>query len=102
MLQTCYVESYPFNGMTNGFVFVFSSLFFPFLSQTSEKAPIPLPDWEIFITQIAQLMIAEQSPKQLLAIRGKFYELLVHCIPAETIIKVCCCGRVGYILSLIF
>jgi len=46
-----------------------------------------LPDWEIFIVKIAGLMIAEQSPQQLLAIRTKFYELLVHCIPPEMIMK---------------
>jgi len=65
MLQTCHIESYPF----------------------TESTPIPLPDWEVFISKIAQLLLVEQSPKQLLMIRGKFYELLVHCIPPETIIK---------------
>jgi len=65
MLQTCHVESYPFTG----------------------KSTIALPDWEIFIVKVAELMIAEQSPQQLLVIRTKFYELLVHCIPPEMIIK---------------
>jgi replication factor C subunit 3/5 len=68
MLQTCYVEDYPFKA--------------PF-----KQSSIPLPDWEVFIGKVATLMTAEQSPKQLLMIRTKFYELLVHCIPAETIIK---------------
>jgi len=65
MLQTCYVECYPFK----------------------QGQIIPLPDWETFIGQIATLILGEQSPKRLLAVRTKFYELIVHCIPATVIIK---------------
>eukprot|EP01127_Copromyxa_protea_P023413 TRINITY_DN8740_c0_g1_i1.p1 TRINITY_DN8740_c0_g1~~TRINITY_DN8740_c0_g1_i1.p1 ORF type:complete len:357 (+),score=61.36 TRINITY_DN8740_c0_g1_i1:13-1083(+) len=64
-LQSCYVEQYPFN----------------------PDQRVPQPDWETFIAQIGTMMITEQTPKQLLAIRNKFYELLVHCIPPQEIIK---------------
>jgi len=64
-LQAAYTEQYPF--------------------QPGQL--IPQPDWENFIGTIATMMISEQSPKQLLAVRGKFYELLVHCIPPSEIIK---------------
>eukprot|EP01125_Pyxidicula_operculata_P000977 TRINITY_DN10851_c0_g1_i1.p1 TRINITY_DN10851_c0_g1~~TRINITY_DN10851_c0_g1_i1.p1 ORF type:complete len:357 (+),score=63.16 TRINITY_DN10851_c0_g1_i1:36-1106(+) len=65
MLETCKLEQFPF--------------------QDNQK--IPIPDWEIFIQGVAMQMIAEQSPKRLLAVRGKLYELLVHCIPPEVIMK---------------
>ena len=33
-------------------------------------------------------MVSEQSPKALLEVRSRIYELLTHCIPPELIIKV--------------
>jgi replication factor C subunit 3/5 len=33
-------------------------------------------------------IIKEQSAARLLAVRGRLYELLTHCIPADLIIKV--------------
>lgn len=33
-------------------------------------------------------MVSEQSPKALLEVRGRIYELLAHCIAPELIIKV--------------
>jgi len=46
------------------------------------------PDWEYYITVVAQTIISEQSPTSILAVRGKLYELLGNCIPPTTILKV--------------
>jgi len=43
--------------------------------------------WEMFIDEIACLIIQEQSPRRLMKIRGKVYELLCNCIPPSEIIK---------------
>jgi len=43
-------------------------------------------DWEVFIGKIAGEILREQTPQKLAEIRGKLYELLSHCIPAEVII----------------
>jgi replication factor C subunit 3/5 len=48
---------------------------------------IAKPDWETYTSKTADMIISEQSPKQLLEVRGKLYELLVHAIPARLIIK---------------
>ena len=37
--------------------------------------------------EIAGLILKEQSPKRLFEVRGKLYELLVNCIPAELILR---------------
>lgn len=55
----------------------------------SETTPIPPPDWEALVAEIAQDMINEHSPGQILKIRAKLYDLLTHCIPATTVLKVC-------------
>jgi len=57
---------------------------FPF-EDNQEITPI---DWQQFIKEIAMGIISEQTPKKLQEVRGKLYELLVHCIPATDIIKV--------------
>jgi hypothetical protein len=56
--------------------------------QLSEKTPIPPPDWEALIEVIAKEMIEERSPARILQVRAKLYDLLTHCIPATTILKV--------------
>lgn len=43
--------------------------------------------WEMFIEEICCLIIQEQSPRRLMKIRGKVYELLCNCIPPSEIIK---------------
>lgn len=48
---------------------------------------IAKPDWELFAAKTADLIVSEQSPKKLLEVRGKLYELLVHAIPPRLIIK---------------
>jgi replication factor C subunit 3/5 len=57
--------------------------------QITEKTPIPPPDWEALIEVIAKDMIDERSPARILQVRAKLYDLLTHCIPATTILKVC-------------
>jgi replication factor C subunit 3/5 len=56
--------------------------------QISDKTPIPPPDWEALIEVIAKEMIEERSPARILQVRAKLYDLLTHCIPATTILKV--------------
>ncbi|KAM0943569.1 putative AAA+ ATPase domain, DNA polymerase III, clamp loader complex, gamma/delta/delta subunit [Dioscorea sansibarensis] len=63
--ETCRVQQYPF---------------------TANQAISPL-DWEQYVSEIASDMMKEQSPKRLFLVRGKLYELLVNCIPAEIILK---------------
>jgi hypothetical protein len=61
-------------------------------SASSEKVtditPIPPPDWEALISLTADEILSERSPAQLLQVRARLYDLLTHCIPATTIIKV--------------
>jgi hypothetical protein len=54
----------------------------------NEKTPIPPPDWEALIEVIAKEIIDERSPARILQVRAKLYDLLTHCIPATTILKV--------------
>ena len=56
--------------------------------KVTEKTPIPPPDWEALIAQIADEIIAEHTPARILQVRAKLYDLLSHCIPATTILKV--------------
>lgn len=53
----------------------------------SVATPIPLMDWERYAQALAQDVLREQSPRQLLACRARVYELLVNCIPADVIMK---------------
>ncbi|PSR90552.1 P-loop containing nucleoside triphosphate hydrolase protein [Coniella lustricola] len=55
--------------------------------KVTATTPIPPPDWEALIEQIAREMMAEHSPAQIMAVRAKLYDLLSHCIPATTILK---------------
>jgi replication factor C subunit 3/5 len=67
-LEACKVQSYPF----------------------SEDQPLQLPDWQLFIDGLAREIQTEQSPRQLLKVRGKLYELIASCIPPEVIMKRLC------------
>lgn len=49
--------------------------------------PIPPPDWEALIAQIAKEIVEERSPARIMQVRAKLYDLLTHCIPPTTIIK---------------
>jgi hypothetical protein len=57
--------------------------------KVDEKTPILPPDWEVLIEQIANEIIEERTPARILQVRAKLYDLLTHCIPASTVLKVC-------------
>ena len=62
----------------------------------SSSLTIPKPDWESYCHKVADLIMSEQTPAKVMEVRGKFYELLSHCIPPTVILKVgqgviCCC-----------
>lgn len=48
---------------------------------------IQVPDWELFVREIANGILSEQTPKKLKEVRGQLYELLAHCIPPTVIIR---------------
>ena len=53
----------------------------------SDKTPIPPPDWEALISQVADDILKERSPQMILTVRAKLYDLLTHCIPPTMILK---------------
>jgi replication factor C subunit 3/5 len=57
--------------------------------KVTDQTPIPPPDWEALISQVADEIMAEHSPARILQVRAKLYDLLSHCIPPTTILKVC-------------
>ena len=59
----------------------------PCSENVTDKTPIPPPDWETLIAQIADDIISEHTPARILQVRAKLYDLLTHCIPATTILK---------------
>jgi replication factor C subunit 3/5 len=48
---------------------------------------IPECDWEVFLRETASMIVEEQTPKKILDVRGRIYELLTHCIPPDIIFK---------------
>ena len=64
-LEACRVKQYPF---------------------TADQE-VELLDWEKFIGSLARDITQEQSPARLMLARGKLYELLTNCIPADVILK---------------
>lgn len=65
MLEACRVRQYPF----------------------TEDQEVAYMDWEIYISNLARDITSEQSPQRLLAVRGKLYNLLANCIPADVILE---------------
>lgn len=65
MCEACKVQQYPF----------------------SADQDVSEPDWEVFLRDTATMIVQEQSPHRLLETRGRLYELLSHCIPADIIMK---------------
>ncbi|KAI0162772.1 hypothetical protein BJ166DRAFT_552042 [Pestalotiopsis sp. NC0098] len=55
--------------------------------KVTDTTPIPPPDWEALIGQIAKEIMDEHSPARILQVRAKLYDLLTHCIPPTTILK---------------
>lgn len=56
--------------------------------KVTDKTLVPPPDWEALIAQIADEIMAEHTPARILQVRAKLYDLLSHCIPPTTILKV--------------
>jgi len=63
----------------------------------SSSLAIPKPDWESYCHKVADLIMSEQTPTKVMEVRGKFYELLSHCIPPTVILKVCRLSRVSFL-----
>ena len=63
LTEACRVAQYPF---------------------TADQAVMDL-DWEIYLKQTAQAILQEQTPRKLMEVRSRLYELLTHCIPPEAI-----------------
>lgn len=65
MCEACKVQQYPFN--------------------TDQE--VTEPDWELYLRETAKMIVEQQSPRRLYEIRGRLYELLIHCIPPDVIMK---------------
>jgi replication factor C subunit 3/5 len=59
------------------------------VSSQAISKDMPLPDeaWDAAITQVARMILREQSPKMAMEVRGKLYELMAACLPADFILK---------------
>jgi len=55
--------------------------------KVTDSTPIPPPDWDALIGQVAKEIMEEHSPARILQVRAKLYDLLTHCIPPTTILK---------------
>ncbi|KAJ2785233.1 Replication factor C (RF-C) subunit [Coemansia javaensis] len=66
MLEAAYVQQYPF----------------------AESQPVVLPEWEAYTRDIAASALGAQTPARLMEIRKQLYEVLAHCIPPSTVLKV--------------
>ena len=42
-------------------------------------------DWEVYLKKTAAEALQEQTPRKLLEVRQRIYELLTHCIPPDAI-----------------
>jgi replication factor C subunit 3/5 len=56
--------------------------------KVDDQTVIEMPDWEALVAQIAREIVEEHSPARILSVRSKMYDLLSHCIPATTVLKV--------------
>ena len=87
MLEACKVQQWvdQFHMYS---IFLYDAIIFYFRYPFNIKQEIVEPDWEVYLRETGQKMVSEQSPKALLEVRGRIYELLSHCIAPEMIIKV--------------
>lgn len=65
MLEACKVEQCPLTADQN----------------------IAEPDWQVYIRNTANIMVREQTPQKVHAVRERLYELLTHAIPCDLIFK---------------
>jgi replication factor C subunit 3/5 len=63
------------------------SLLTPSRPDLAGPLAIAKPDWETYCHKLAELVLQEQTPDRVMLVRGKFYELLTHCIPPTIILK---------------
>eukprot|EP00730_Choanoeca_flexa_P013771 TRINITY_DN5689_c0_g2_i2.p1 TRINITY_DN5689_c0_g2~~TRINITY_DN5689_c0_g2_i2.p1 ORF type:complete len:354 (+),score=70.55 TRINITY_DN5689_c0_g2_i2:89-1150(+) len=56
-------------------------------SNLEDNTSIVKCDWEAYLHETSVQIVGEQSSARLLSVRGRLYELLTHCIPADLIIK---------------
>jgi len=47
----------------------------------------PEYDWEVYLNETARLILDQQTPNQVLVVRGRLYELLVRLIPTNVIFQ---------------
>mmetsp|Transcript_6885 Transcript_6885/g.11351 ORF Transcript_6885/g.11351 Transcript_6885/m.11351 type:complete len:385 (+) Transcript_6885:24-1178(+) len=52
-----------------------------------QQQRIKTAPWQLFIEELARIVVEEQSPQRLLLARQKLYELLANCIPADVIFE---------------
>jgi replication factor C subunit 3/5 len=52
-----------------------------------EGAKVTLPDWELYVKELAGKITAQQTPQSLLDARNYLYELLGNCIPPSAIFQ---------------
>lgn len=75
----------------SSFYYLFHSLkilFFLFLRYPfTADQKITEPDWQVYIRNTASMMISEQTPKVLLEVRNRFYDLLTRAIPCDLIFR---------------
>jgi len=62
-------------------------LFFFFRYPFIVDQKVTEPDWQVYIRNTASMMVSEQSPKVLLEIRNRFYDLLTRSIPCDLIFR---------------
>lgn len=88
MLESCKVQQQVSARSVLNLKFILLVTFLNSRYPFTPKQDIVEPDWEIFLRETGQKMVSEQSPKALLEVRSRIYELLSHCIAPEIIIKV--------------
>lgn len=86
MFEAIYAQRYGPLGKISGPIKLTA---FHFSEKVTDNTAIPPPDWEALISLVAEEILAERSPARLLQVRARLYDLLTHCIPPTTILKVC-------------
>ncbi|XP_068084519.1 replication factor C subunit 3 [Anabrus simplex] len=53
----------------------------------TDEHQIPSLPWQVYLEGTAKMIVEEQTPKQLMEVRTRLYELIIHGIPAQIIFK---------------
>ena len=51
------------------------------------KSRVKTAPWQLFVEELAKIVVEEQSPNRLLLARQKLYELLANCIPPDVVFE---------------